>query len=171
MNIRWSALRSKSWWRACFSSHLRWRSSTCRSASGAGRFLKDCSRYFSWISMRFPSCSLAGSAQPWRSFHCGERCHSCGPWPSLVAIVVTKAFGIGGAPSWIKVEKGDQPQRPSIAASKPAILHLILDEHIGVEGLPKDNPDAARLQWELRDFYLSRGFALYGGAYSDTCER
>ena len=43
---------------------------------------------------------------------------------------------------------------------------MLLDEHIGVEGLPPEIPAAHALRPELIDFYTSRGFRLFGGAYS-----
>jgi hypothetical protein len=52
------------------------------------------------------------------------------------------------------------------ASDKPLLIHLVLDEHIGVEGLPPEIPDAQQLRAELIDFYTSRGFRLFGGAYS-----
>lgn len=53
------------------------------------------------------------------------------------------------------------------AAKRPALLHLILDEHIGIEGLPADHPATPAMKQALSDFYLSRGFRLYGRAYSE----
>lgn len=51
-------------------------------------------------------------------------------------------------------------------AEPPLLVHLLLDEHIGVEGLPPEIPAARALRSELIDFYTSRGFRLFGGAYS-----
>lgn len=51
-------------------------------------------------------------------------------------------------------------------AEPPLLVHLLLDEHIGVEGLPRDIPAARDLRATLIDFYTSRGFRLFGGAYS-----
>jgi hypothetical protein len=51
-------------------------------------------------------------------------------------------------------------------AEPPLLIHLLLDEHIGVEGLPPEIPSARALRPELIDFYTSRGFRLFGGAYS-----
>jgi sulfatase-like protein len=48
----------------------------------------------------------------------------------------------------------------------PLLVHLLLDEHIGVEGLPQEIPAARDLRTALIDFYTSRGFRLFGGAYS-----
>ena len=45
----------------------------------------------------------------------------------------------------------------------PFVLHVVLDEHIGVEGLRAANPQGAG---ELREFFANRGFRLLGGAYS-----
>ena len=48
----------------------------------------------------------------------------------------------------------------------PFILHLVLDEHIGVEGLPADlTPPTFRR--DLESFFVERGFRLFGRAYSE----
>ena len=49
----------------------------------------------------------------------------------------------------------------------PVVLHLILDEHIGIEGLPADMPGGGEIRGELTSFYASNGFQLFGGAYSE----
>ena len=48
----------------------------------------------------------------------------------------------------------------------PRIIHLILDEHIGLEGIPMDLPEGAKLKNQLREFYEKYGFNTFGGAYS-----
>ena len=58
------------------------------------------------------------------------------------------------------------PTAGSGNAEPPLLIHLLLDEHIGVEGLPQEIPSARALRSELIDFYTSRGFRLFGGAYS-----
>ncbi len=56
----------------------------------------------------------------------------------------------------------DQPADPHL----PPIVHLILDEQIGVAGIPaKYDRDGSKAA-ELRDFFLNRGFDVYGKAYS-----
>lgn len=85
-----------------------------------------------------------------------------------VVVIATTLIGLGGNPHWIKVEKG-AGQTGAAAAGKPAIVHIILDEHIGLEGLP-DDAEGRRLRDELRSFYLANGFAVYGGAYSEHYE-
>jgi len=48
----------------------------------------------------------------------------------------------------------------------PVILHIILDEHIGVEGIPEQfDPDGCHAA-QLRDFYLDHNFSVFGRAYS-----
>ena len=48
----------------------------------------------------------------------------------------------------------------------PVFLHIILDEHIGVEGIPERfDPDGYYAE-QLRDFYLDHGFSVFGRAYS-----
>ncbi len=54
-------------------------------------------------------------------------------------------------------------ERPDL----PFILHLVLDEHIGIEGLPRRfDPDRA-IAGEIRDSYLDKGFLVFGRAYSN----
>ena len=52
------------------------------------------------------------------------------------------------------------------AASGPRLFHLVLDEHIGIEGIPTDTVYARQLKRKVKDFYQYYGFELYGGAYS-----
>ncbi len=52
------------------------------------------------------------------------------------------------------------------AGDLPLLLHVVLDEHIGVEGLPSEfQPDAVRQA--LESFFAGRSFRLYGRAYSE----
>jgi hypothetical protein len=89
-----------------------------------------------------------------------------GPMAMIGSIIlVTTAAGIGGSAPWMKTAVTSQGPAESPPA-KPAILHLILDEHLGIEGLPADDPMARQLRSQLRSFYLRRGFAVSGGAYS-----
>jgi hypothetical protein len=48
----------------------------------------------------------------------------------------------------------------------PRIVHLILDEHIGLEGIPTDIPEGEKIKTQLREFYEKYGFTTFGGAYS-----
>lgn len=59
--------------------------------------------------------------------------------------------------------------RPTLAQSsnnKPFILHLLLDEHLGIEGFNSFTSDPVPIRNELLAFYNRRGFRVFGGAYS-----
>ena len=49
-----------------------------------------------------------------------------------------------------------------------AVVHLILDEHIGLEGIPDSVPGAAAMRERLRTFYNGHGFRIFAGAYSES---
>jgi hypothetical protein len=48
----------------------------------------------------------------------------------------------------------------------PPIIHIILDEHIGIEGIPTAVKGGQVTKDLLKNFYLSQGFALFGKAFS-----
>jgi hypothetical protein len=48
----------------------------------------------------------------------------------------------------------------------PRIIHLILDEHIGIEGIPTDIEGGLATKNLISRFYLKNGFHLFGGAFS-----
>ncbi|MGV7221167.1 MAG: hypothetical protein ACQ9MH_06565 [Nitrospinales bacterium] len=48
----------------------------------------------------------------------------------------------------------------------PPVIHLILDGHIGVEGLPENLDQGRRSKKDIISFYANNGFHLYGNAYS-----
>ena len=81
---------------------------------------------------------------------------------TVILLSQIAGFGLGNQ---------DVQARPSPSATArsdaPALLHLILDEHIGIEGLPEELPQSAAIRSELKGFYLRRGFRLWGGAYSE----
>jgi hypothetical protein len=69
-------------------------------------------------------------------------------------------FDGGGAEAHSRAEQ-------TSSSAGPAIVHLILDEHIGPEGLPADMPEATAARESLESFYREHGFRLFGGAYSE----
>jgi hypothetical protein len=48
----------------------------------------------------------------------------------------------------------------------PLVIHLILDEHIGIEGIPEEVENGDVVKKELKAFYENYGFRLYGRAFS-----
>lgn len=52
----------------------------------------------------------------------------------------------------------------------PRLIHLILDEHQGIEGIPLDTDYARKLKDKIKGIYQRYGFMLYGGAYSHYFE-
>jgi hypothetical protein len=58
------------------------------------------------------------------------------------------------------------PAPPQAPSDLPLIVHLILDEHIGIDGLPADTT-VRELQSDLRSFYYSNGFRVFEAAYSE----
>jgi hypothetical protein len=60
--------------------------------------------------------------------------------------------------------KGTMPQADNNAL--PRIIHIILDEHIGIEGVPTDTDQGKDLKNNLIQFYQDYGFHVFGGAYS-----
>jgi hypothetical protein len=60
----------------------------------------------------------------------------------------------------------NQPGAEARDSNAPLLIHLVLDEHIGIEGLPPEIDATRQLRGELIEFYTSRGFRLFGGAYS-----
>lgn len=49
------------------------------------------------------------------------------------------------------------------------LIHLVLDEHLGIEGFPKSLPFGRIMKERVKAFYQNRGFRLHGGAYSHYC--
>jgi hypothetical protein len=48
----------------------------------------------------------------------------------------------------------------------PTIVHIMLDEHIGIEGIPADVQHGRETKAQLKSFFQSHGFRLFGHAYS-----
>lgn len=59
------------------------------------------------------------------------------------------------------------PDSDRPTASKPPILvHFILDEHVGVDGIPDDVPHGKEMRAFLIDFFSRHRFNVFGRAYS-----
>jgi hypothetical protein len=60
----------------------------------------------------------------------------------------------------------DKPTEGEHDKTLPPIVYIILDEHIGVEGIPKSvDPNGHVADW-LRKHYVDQGFTVFGRAYS-----
>lgn len=77
----------------------------------------------------------------------------------LAVSVVTPQSDVGS----VSAPGGDAP---APRAGLPFILHLVLDEHAGVEGLPADLTHPAFTR-DFASFFQDRGFRLFGRAYSE----
>ncbi len=81
---------------------------------------------------------------------------------ALVSVVTTLAMP---APELM----GEQvTASPSPASTAPLLVHLILDEHIGIAGLKAAG--ASRPEREVGDFYTDNGFAVFDRAYSEYAD-
>jgi len=73
--------------------------------------------------------------------------------------------GIIGISNQVPVYIGKKPEPPSGKHSR-VILHLVLDEHIGLDGIPVDIEGGAETRALIEKFYLQHGFLLSSKAYS-----
>lgn len=73
---------------------------------------------------------------------------------------------IRGASVGAEPEVGGTSTQGDSSAALPPILHIVLDEHIGLAGIPQEIRGAAEVRDSLRDFYTTNGFRLFGRAYS-----
>ncbi|MBX3303268.1 MAG: hypothetical protein KF693_13720 [Nitrospira sp.] len=86
----------------------------------------------------------------------------------LCVFVISTVLGNG-----FETESGPAvtaPHMDAITDGPPRLIHLILDEHQGIEGIPLDTDYARKLKDKIKEFYQRYGFNLYGGAYSHYFE-
>lgn len=60
----------------------------------------------------------------------------------------------------------DLPQTATSAAKHAPIIHLVLDGHIGIEGVPEEIAGGMELRTRLKELYTRWGFRVFGRAYS-----
>lgn len=84
-------------------------------------------------------------------------------------IAVIFLFVIGGQ-LLLAAGKLEPKEAPKLSHAQttdaPAIVHVVLDEHIGIEGMDTRDPDMRRTASILRAAYVDMDFTLYGGAHS-----
>ncbi|HEX7006890.1 MAG TPA: hypothetical protein VF274_07120, partial [Alphaproteobacteria bacterium] len=59
------------------------------------------------------------------------------------------------------------PAMHSDAAALPVVVHVVLDEAIGIEGMPMDIPETVRAASWGRDLLIDNGFVVFGRAYAE----
>jgi len=64
------------------------------------------------------------------------------------------------------VSMGAAPTTPQ-SSNAPILVHVILDGHVGIEGLLRKSPNTSAIREKLKAFYLRNDFRLFGGAYSE----
>ena len=88
-----------------------------------------------------------------------------------LGIVMTTVFGVAAASTLLLPSetastgenfRREVPANPDL----PLIIHLILDEHMGIEGLPAEIDGSQALRDEIKGFYRDYGFYVSGRAFS-----
>ena len=92
-----------------------------------------------------------------------------------LGIVIATVFGVGAVSTYMiptgKVFLGEYYRGKSVVKTDlPPVIHLVLDEHIGLAGLPSEIEGADELRDELRAFYEGFGFRVFGQAYSQYAD-
>ena len=88
-----------------------------------------------------------------------------------IGAIVATVFGVMLAVATTG-SSGTEPQivraaaPPPLRADLPPVVHLVLDEHIGVAGIPEDVPGGRALKRDIVAFYERHGFRLYPNAFS-----
>jgi hypothetical protein len=95
-------------------------------------------------------------------------------WPlrANLGLIITTVFGVMLLAGLVLPRQSPSAVAGPLAtdlgarADLPPVVHLVLDEQIGIAGLPVDVSGGRELRAELRDFYRHYGFSLFGRAFS-----
>lgn len=79
-------------------------------------------------------------------------------------VLVSSLLGLGESKAWL-TETKTAGKGPPVQTDRPAIVHVLLDEHVGIEGFHKTE-SGVQTSAKLREFYLANNFHVYGKAYS-----
>lgn len=86
----------------------------------------------------------------------------------VCAVFGVMLIGVFLLPTFDNTQEFDNTQNPSGADKPlPVYVHVVLDEHIGVEGIDPEVSGQREAQNSLKQFFLSNRFRLYGRAYSE----
>jgi hypothetical protein len=99
----------------------------------------------------------------WWGRHHLSRIVACTAATILASTFVLSVFDYTESPRLTKSRASDQP---TLAGGNPTLVHILLDEHIGVEGIPTDIQHGLETKSLIRTFFEYYGFRLYGRAYS-----
>jgi hypothetical protein len=88
-----------------------------------------------------------------------------------LGVVMATVFGVAAASTVLlpaeTVVRGEIFSREVEAnADLPPVIHLVLDEHMGIEGLPPEIDGSQALRNELKAFYRDYGFEVSARAFS-----
>lgn len=87
--------------------------------------------------------------------------------PAVILLAGVMTLGTVVAPGRPPHARTGPPPTETVARSDlPCVIHLVLDEHIGVEGIPREFDPSGAAAADLRDGYLDLGFTVFGRAYS-----
>ncbi|MDP6173432.1 MAG: hypothetical protein QGF09_04620, partial [Rhodospirillales bacterium] len=64
------------------------------------------------------------------------------------------------------VDTPDAVSRPAKDPDLAPLVHIVLDEHVGIEGIPGPFNKPAGSKDQIKAFYQTLGFRLYGNAYT-----
>ena len=88
----------------------------------------------------------------------------------IVSLMMATVLALSFVPSRSQAASPDKlpigGRVPAARTDLPLVVHVILDEYIGPEGVPIDlAPEGFKQQYQA--FYVDRGFRLFGKAYSE----
>lgn len=95
----------------------------------------------------------------------------CGLLGRNLGIVMTTVFGVTAAsivllPAKTVIRGEIFSREVAMNPDLPLVIHFVLDEHIGIEGLPPDIDGSQALKDELAAFYREFGFEVFARAFS-----
>jgi len=86
----------------------------------------------------------------------------------VFAVLLASTIAVPPVPVQTAFESG-QPSDAEQSAPRPdlpPVPHLVLDGHIGIDGLPVDIEGGQELKQRIEAFYLKHGFRPFGRAFS-----